>query len=149
MGGRVPDPLKFCQTCGTAMERKRFNGRLEDRTRFLARKNCSQSCGNTRTEIQPDSHRWRARQVKKRVACEACGSRERLHVHHDDRDVANNDPANLRTLCASCHLKLHWREDRAARLAACRSTGHSTRRRSAAGKRSSADPLLLPSSLPG
>ncbi|WP_050670485.1 HNH endonuclease [Luteipulveratus halotolerans] len=49
--------------------------------------------------------------------CEACGSTTRLHVHHKDRNWRNDEPANLMTLCASCHLRLHWREDREQRMA--------------------------------
>ena len=112
-----PDPVKYCEICGIKLERKRFGRRLEDRTRFLSRKTCSQACGNTRTVIQADSFRVRARKVIPIITCEACQATERLHVHHVDRDVTNNDPSNLRTMCASCHLKLHWREDRAARMA--------------------------------
>jgi hypothetical protein len=102
------------------MVRKRFGDRLEDRTRFLSRKNCSQSCGNTRVDVQPDTHRWRARQITPRDACEECGSTDDLHVHHDDGDVTNNDPSNHTVLCASHHLKLHWQIDRDKRLAAMR-----------------------------
>jgi len=99
------------------MVRKRFGGRLEDRTRFLSRRNCSQRCGNTREVVQDDTYRWRARQIKPRDACEECGTAEDLHVHHKDGDPSNNDPDNLQVLCASHHLKLHWRDDRDKRLA--------------------------------
>jgi hypothetical protein len=44
-------------------------------------------------------------------------------VHHIDRNPANNDPVNLLTLCSTCHLKLHWREDREKRMAAMNVTG--------------------------
>jgi 5-methylcytosine-specific restriction endonuclease McrA len=102
------------------MTRKRFNGRLEDLGVFKRRRRCSQSCANTRTEnLSRDTHHWRARQHRSRV-CEECGTGVGLHVHHKDRNPTNNDPANLQTLCASCHLKLHWREDREKRLAAMR-----------------------------
>ena len=129
------DPQKFCEICGTEMFRKRFNGRLEDRTRFLGRKTCGQSCGNSRKMVQADSHRWRARQIHARILCSECGRTDNLHVHHKDRNPANNDPQNLVTLCASCHLKLHWREDREYRISTIRNaTGESTRRRHADGK---------------
>lgn len=127
-----PDPVKFCQTCGERMYRKRFNGRLEDRTRFLSRKNCSQTCGNSRNVIQADSHRQRARRIKPRTSCEECAAKQKLHVHHRDRDVTNNDSSNLVVLCASCHLRLHWREDRDERMA---SISASTRRPCSDGKR--------------
>lgn len=28
-----------------------------------------------------------------------------LHVDHKDNDPSNNDPENLQTLCAQCHIK--------------------------------------------
>ena len=129
------DPRKFCEICGVEFFRKRFNGRLEDRTRFLSRKTCSQSCGNSRDRVQVDSHRWRARQMKKRTVCEKCRETTNLHVHHKDRNPANNSPDNLAVLCASCHLTLHWTEDRAYRVQRIReSTGDVTKRRFADGK---------------
>lgn len=112
------DPTKICPVCGVTFERKRFNGRLEDRTRFLARVTCSQSCGNVKAQVQADTYRWRARKLKKRDRCEECPATTKLHIHHKDKDVTNNSPENLAVLCASCHMKLHWREDRAERLAA-------------------------------
>lgn len=114
------DPVKFCRNCGALLTRKRFGKRLEDRTRFLSRETCGQSCGNTKEAIQADSHRWRARQVKERRQCAACATTENLHVHHKDRNPANNSLANLEVLCQSCHMKLHWREDRESRLEAKR-----------------------------
>lgn len=109
-------PDKTCETCGKTFNRKRFNGRLEDPARYLSRRNCSQSCGNTKKEVTKDALHWRARKHKA-TSCASCGTAEALHVHHIDRNPANNDPENLMTLCDSCHLKLHWREDRARRLA--------------------------------
>ncbi len=109
-------PDKTCEICGATFNRKRFNGRLEDPARYKTRRTCSQSCGNTRTRVQRDSHRWRARRIHDRTECAECGSTTNLHVHHKDRDPANNAAENLVTLCASCHLKLHWREDRDYRV---------------------------------
>jgi hypothetical protein len=106
-----PDPQKDCRVCGTPLVRKRFaSGRLEDRSVFLRRECCSQSCANSKESVTKDALHWRARKHRK-DACESCGTGSKLHVHHIDRNPANNNPANLRTLCASCHLKLHWRED--------------------------------------
>jgi 5-methylcytosine-specific restriction endonuclease McrA len=105
------DPQKDCKTCGVALTRKRFaSGRLEDRNVFLRREHCSLSCANTKDKVVKDTLHWRARKHRK-DSCEECSTTIALHVHHVDRNPANNDPANLRTLCASCHLKLHWRED--------------------------------------
>ena len=135
-----PDPEKYCTICGARLARKRFGKRLEDLTRFISRQTCSQSCGNTKTVVDVDTHRWRARRYRA-GRCAECSGTERLHVHHIDRNPANNDPSNLTTLCQSCHLKLHWREDRPARMAAARraavtakSRGTNTRPRSVDGK---------------
>ena len=135
-----PDPEKYCEVCGVRLSRKRFGGRLEDMGRFVTRRTCGQSCGNTKREVGKDALHWRARKYLA-ATCQECGTTERLHVHHIDRDPANNSPANLATLCASCHLKLHWREDRAKRLASMNTApmlaaarrGASTARQSTAG----------------
>jgi hypothetical protein len=129
------DPVKVCPVCGEPFGRRRFNGRLEDRTRFLARQTCSQQCGNSRTEVTKGAHHWRAR-LHRGESCEECGTTEDLHVHHIDRNPANDAVENLATLCASCHLRLHWREDRDKRMAAIR-TGGLLNQRSAGGNRSS------------
>jgi hypothetical protein len=42
------------------------------------------------------------------AACELCGSKLRLGLHHRDNDRTNNSPENLQTLCPSCHTSLHW-----------------------------------------
>lgn len=110
-------PIKNCETCGVLMERKRFNGRLEDYAVFLRRRFCSMSCGNTRPSVTKDAHHWRARKHRAEK-CAQCSAAVDLHVHHIDRNHENDDPLNLITLCSSCHLKLHWREDRAKRMAA-------------------------------
>ena len=139
------DPIKICETCGEPFARKRFNGRLEDRTRFLARRNCSQSCANTRAEVVKDTHHWRARKHRQ-LDCQKCGALDDLHVHHLDRNPSNNDPTNLQTLCSSCHLKTHWSEDRPKRMAGVAKAmataarrGVSTRRRSTDGRFASAE----------
>ena len=121
------DPIKFCRVCKTQLNRKRFNGRLEDRSRFLSRLTCGKACGATKQEVTKDAYHWRARKHRK-SACEDCGARTELHVHHIDKDVTNNDPTNLRTMCASCHLTMHWAKEHDARVAAI-SSGVSTRQR--------------------
>lgn len=104
---RKPDPFKKCEICGLPLVRKRYNGRLEDRGVFLRRGRCNQACANSRAVVDDDSYRWRARRSRK-DACETCGSTVRLHVHHVDGQPSNNSASNLRTLCASCHMRLHW-----------------------------------------
>lgn len=133
---RLPDPVKHCETCGVLMTRKRYgpSQTLEDMSRFLSRRNCGQSCGNTRAVVTKGADHLRARKHL-RPTCEECGAASDLHVHHKDRDHTNNVSSNLMTLCSSCHLKLHWREDRPQRLAAVR-RGVRTRRQSTAGSKS-------------
>ncbi|MGF7145282.1 5-methylcytosine-specific restriction endonuclease McrA [Anaerotaenia torta] len=42
--------------------------------------------------------------------CNRCGSKEKLEVHHKDRDHHNNEIENLEVLCKTCHTKLHYGE---------------------------------------
>lgn len=140
-----PDPEKYCETCGKPLARKRYGKRLEDRGVFLRRRHCSQRCANTRQAVTKSAHHWRA-QKHRAATCAECGTVSDLHVHHKDRNPSNNDPTNLLTLCASCHLRLHWREDRDARMAAAKRAaataqqrGALTRPRSVDGRFASAD----------
>lgn len=44
--------------------------------------------------------------------CQSCESYcAGLHIHHKDRNPLNNNFDNLITLCASCHIKRHHKED--------------------------------------
>ena len=139
-------PTRYCPVCGTLMKRKRFNGRLEDYSRFISRQTCSQTCGNSRSLVQANTHRWRARKIKHPQACEGCGTTSSLHVHHRDKDVTNNSLSNLVTLCASCHLSHHWEEDREERM---RSISGHTRQPSSDGSRYLAGRLPYPLSPAG
>ena len=103
--------LKICQNCGKKFGRKKFGNRYEDNTRFMLRKNCGQSCGNTKANPNMTGFIKRASYLKKE-SCEICGKKRNLHTHHIDQNVANNAPENLRTLCSSCHIKHHWRMKR-------------------------------------
>lgn len=111
-----PDPVKFCANCGVQLSRKRSNARLEDYGSFLRRRHCSRKCGNSKPVVGKSAHHWRARTLRG-DHCEECGTSDRLHVHHVDNDHTNDASENLRTLCGSCHLRLHWREDRDKRIA--------------------------------
>lgn len=134
-----PDPVKFCEACGKQLARKRFaSGRLEDRTVFLKRRHCSQSCANSRQEITRSGHAYRAKPYRK-LRCEHCQTTRKLHVHHKDRNWRNDDPANLQTLCETCHLELHWREDREQRMAAARQAAETARARGASIRPRSTD----------
>lgn len=114
MTRRKDEPRRYCHFCGARLERKRINGRLEDLGVFKRRKYCDFVCmgmGQRKgsDDLSRQGHLWRSRQHRK-DACERCGTRERLHVHHEDGNWQNADPSNLVTLCATCHLKLHWAE---------------------------------------
>lgn len=101
---------KICVICGKQFNRKRFGKRLEDISRYLSRKTCSQSCGNSK--INPKNrttYNLRARKTKKGIKCENCSAMQNLDVHHTDGDIKNNSPENLKILCHSCHMKLHWK----------------------------------------
>ena len=105
-------PDKSCKRCGQAMERKRFNGRLEDLGAFKRRKYCSLPCANMRDRPSHwETYHWRARKHRQ-GQCEGCGSTEKLHAHHVDGKPQNNAPENIQTLCVYCHNFLHATADR-------------------------------------
>jgi len=39
--------------------------------------------------------------------CEACGSQEKLRVHHKNKNRQDNRIENLMIVCKSCHNKIH------------------------------------------
>ena len=103
------DPIKRCKFCGKKMERKRINGRLEDRTIFLKRIYCDKKC-MAKAFIKPIptkttvGKRYRHLRMKQ---CEICGSSRNLCLHHVDKNRKNNHTSNLMTLCNSCHTSWH------------------------------------------
>jgi hypothetical protein len=112
MPTRKLDPYRSCEWCGTALTRKRFStGRVEDRSRFLARKFCDTDCQRA-AQIDPETVNRQTMYSRSRKHakpnCERCGTTDRLHVHHRDKDITNNDPANLETLCVLCHNRHHF-----------------------------------------
>lgn len=59
-----------------------------------------------------------ARRLRAEVGCcERCGSTERLHIHHKDRNKHNQDRSNLVVLCKGCHSFEHRGEPRRPRRA--------------------------------
>ncbi len=103
------DPAKSCLACGKPMLRKRINGILQDRTTFLRGKYCDRSCmakGMVKEIVTKAAERQRARKFKS-FSCASCGTLQKLQVHHKDRNTSNNDPSNLETMCATCHMKMH------------------------------------------
>ncbi len=78
-------PDKICPVCGATFNRARYGKKLEAAKRYLMRRTCSQACANTKEAVTKDTLHWRARKHKAE-ACSECGTTERLHVHHEDRD---------------------------------------------------------------
>jgi hypothetical protein len=39
------------------------------------------------------------------LKCQVCGGRKRLQIHHLDGNPRNQRLANLRVVCAECHLE--------------------------------------------
>jgi hypothetical protein len=101
------------------MERKNFNGRLEDLSAFKRRKFCSLSCANTRSDLTKHGYSWRARKHLKEK-CEACGYQRALQAHHVDQDIRNNQPENIQTLCKHCHDFWHTTAKRLGKIKAGR-----------------------------
>ena len=71
----------------------------------------------------------RVRLKHQKNACESCGVTSKLGLHHMDEDRTNNSVANLRTLCASCHSRWHWKNGKRAwkRLGLCGACGKPAR----------------------
>jgi len=109
---RKQEPEKFCEFCGARLQRKVYNGRLEDLGAFKRRKYCNLKCANSKKHpTHWGTHHWRARRHRKEF-CEACGITESLHAHHVDGNFKNDDPLNIQTLCTWCHHFLHATAER-------------------------------------
>lgn len=108
---RLPVPPKNCLYCGKPLERKVYNGRLEDRSVFMKRQFCDLRCWAdakiAQGTVTVERSRRRARTFRG-DACAQCGATENLDTHHLDLNPYNNAPENLMTLCDVCHAKWHW-----------------------------------------
>lgn len=85
--------------------------------------------------MNPYNHQWRTKTrpailMRDRHRCIRCRRPWRLEIAHLDGDATNSDPANLATLCRTCH-RAH---DYALWAARCRATR--------AAKKDAARPLL-------
>ena len=122
--------LMPCPICGEPFRKRggvkdaKTCGRPEC-TRALMRRS-ARSKGN---EATLQAARGRAQRLLAAARCARCGSTRHVDVHHRDRNVFNNDPANLEPLCRKCHAAEHrrpWRlsaDQVAALLADYRSGG--------------------------
>lgn len=112
----IKEEEKYCEYCGKKLERKRFNGRLEDFIIFKNRKYCNRECmrkdylkiGDNHNQTYSNAHTT-ARKINELILhkeeCELCGSKTNLDIHHIDGNWQNNNLDNLMCLCRSCHTK--------------------------------------------
>lgn len=114
---KKPTPERYCEHCGTRLERKRLpNGDLEYLIHFNRRKFCGRSCMAASFKARPKkpdpgwmTAHYHARNLKPPGPCEQCGASKRTEVHHRNGDWRDNSPENLQRLCRSCHNKAHGR----------------------------------------
>lgn len=117
--------VRQCLNCGKELTRRIGKEPVE---KFRARKFCDRPCrslyenvhgplGGAKKGVLSQTRRAFADRARRflRDACEDCGTRDDLTIHHEDRDWKNNDPANLRTLCRSCHSLHHHRKQEIGR----------------------------------
>lgn len=113
---------KNCEYCGKQLERKRFNGRLEDFTVFSNRKYCNRECMKRdflkigeHAQSYSNAHTT-ARKINELILhkemCELCGNDTNLDIHHIDGNWQNNNLDNLMCLCRSCHTKYERNKDK-------------------------------------
>ncbi len=43
------------------------------------------------------------------LVCSKCGRQESIIIHHKDLNIKNNKISNLKVLCQSCHVNLHYK----------------------------------------
>ena len=90
---------------------------LQKKVRYGYQALCS-SCDRKRFDCKKQEKRKYRKFVKE--VCERCGFIPehacQLDVHHIDGNHHNNDPGNLKTLCANCHRLIHAKEDPAEKL---------------------------------
>jgi len=111
----IPVEPKDCLHCQKPLERKTFNGRLEDRGVYSRRKFCDMTCAGAASQTEtPALATLRKRHLPHRgTTCQQCGSLRLVSLHHVDGDPSNNDTANVMTLCGACHTKWHWQHGKA------------------------------------
>src|SRR5689334_2122982 len=108
---KTPSYTFTCQTCG-----KTFIRREAYLREVGVPKTCSRICHNRRIAAEAKTSgrlrgtgnpKWRGGiQIYRRFrkdACERCGAKSKLIVHHKNEDRYDNRLDNLETLCRRCH----------------------------------------------
>lgn len=123
----IKEMERYCEYCEKQLERKRFNGRLEDFTVFTNRKYCNRECmkrdylkiGDSHDQNYSNAHTT-ARKINELIlhkeVCEECGGTQNLDIHHIDSNWQNNNFDNLECLCRSCHMKEHKSKEQKLRI---------------------------------
>jgi hypothetical protein len=98
-------PIRNCLQCGAILVRREG----QPASNFKKQKFCNHKCcGIYQQKVNATQPALCRRAfIYKKEKCESCGASEHLCVHHIDGNEANNIPENIRTLCLSCHNKLH------------------------------------------
>lgn len=111
---RKETPHRFCEHCGSKLERKRLpNGDLEYLIHFGRRKFCDRACMGAAFDARPptannsDANHYHSRKMIPKGPCSRCGALRGMDVHHKDGDHANNSLGNLERICRRCHLLAH------------------------------------------
>lgn len=84
--------------------KKKWRENNKDRDRYLNLKLYYKYHEQRKAE---QNARAKARSLKKKIKCDECQSKKKLHIHHIDEDCFNNNINNLMVLCETCHFKKH------------------------------------------
>lgn len=104
------DVRGLCVLCGKNLQKKTTKGTYYSlcspcNKRLYAVESTKRYSKRVKENIKPKYGRY------KKLSCEECDfvakDRCQLDVHHIDGNHHNNDPNNLRTLCANCHRYEH------------------------------------------
>ena len=110
---------KYCPECRIQVGRNKalqhYYEHREQRREYVAQYNKEYFAGERRGYNQSgeNNNHWRGGAQCgyygkfMKDACERCGSKHFLVVHHRDRNRSNNAPENLETLCKRCHQIEH------------------------------------------
>lgn len=109
IGRRRTTTFRTCQHCGTGFETEARYARrggakycsIHCSATAQWRRNPGQSETATRRRAR---NMWIRRHGGQQPLCEICGAP--ADIHHEDANIRNNAPSNLRTLCRSHHISL-------------------------------------------